>query len=881
MTETERIAHISVGLLASMMLLCACGYHSRSDSWRTLGTVLTIPRQDSVSSSYIANGHDARLAGAKHEQPLLGELEPGPGVLASGTVTITLSLTTTVPADCRWSNSEATPYEQMPNNFEHGQGEVNHSTQASGFHDLDDVWFYVRCADTAGLIDPDSQEAHTHLRVLGPWGSGFPRIANLWANYEVAVGLDFYSGYDLLIPNWWPHEAASIPQLRAQNPNAKILHSQNATYGWPETDELTAEWWQSQPGDSGYPCLLRDSKGDILLVRFWEHPMYNLTRPECRSVLIRRNVEQFLTSDDEAGHYLVYDGIFWDLLKGSISWLGEDIDSDLDGQPDDAAQLDAAYQFGVKDFLAQVRGALPNAILMGNEASTAYARWVNGRMFEWQLWTLLNGESSLTWHEVLRDYDAWSEIGQLPRTTFIQGAPISLVGPDGDRKYDPMPPAMKAEAAADYRRMRFGLTTALMSDGLFYFQYEPTRGHSWWYDEFGATAGQEDAPLPRGYLGYPTSEAELLVDQLQTPSQIENGDFANGLERWGWWVDSGAGVVATVRVDPTGGIEGTPAALVEVQRAAAPWSVLVYQRDIETTADEFYTLSFWARSEFTRTVRAKVAMAGPPGTDYGFNRSARITQEWQRFVLTDDVSVTAFDGELDLMVGDSEGRLWLDDIQFQSGSLGVWARSFDNGLAVINTTREAQAVPLPGTYCKLNANQAPLFQTRVDDDEALASEGWRVDPASNDQFGRTVYRTVGGTPATVTYRPNLVYEEAYHVLAWVAPESALSRSVSVAISHAAGETVVTLDQSTGEPGWRDLGGYLFPEGRTASAVLSATGEGDVVADAFKWVSVARYNDGARISEITLQPQDGIILLTDCPDEPEQRHFHYLPLVEVR
>ena len=205
-------------------------------------------------------------------------------------------------------------------------------------------------------------------------------------------------------------------------------------------------------------------------------------------------------------------------------------------------------------------------------------------------------------------------------------------------------------------------------------------------------------------------------------------------------------------------------------------------------------------------------------------------------MLTDDATVTASDGELDLLLGDAEGRLWLDDIQFQVGSLGVWARGFDNGLAVINTTRETQVVPLSGDYCKLDGDQAPLFQTRVDDDEAVASAEWRVEPANTDQFGRSVYRTAGGTPATVTYGPELAYAGDYRVLAWVAPEAGLSDAVSVEINHAAGSTVVTFDESSGEPGWRDLGAYRFDEGDTASAVLSATGEGDVVADAFKWIS---------------------------------------------
>ncbi len=64
---------------------------------------------------------------------------------------------------------------------------------------------------------------------------------------------------------------------------------------------------------------------------------------------------------------------------------------------------------------------------------------------------------------------------------------------------------------------------------------------------------------------------------------------------------------------------------------------------------------------------------------------------------------------------------------------------------------------------------------------------------------------------------------------------------------------------------------VFPfGGETAAATLVATGEGDVIADAFKWVSVARYNDGTRVTQVTLLPQDGIILLTKCSDELGRR-----------
>jgi hypothetical protein len=697
----------------------------------------------------------------------------------------------------------------------------------------------------------------------------------LWSNYDPELGVGFFASYDLFIPYSWGGGANQAAAIRAANPNAKVLAYQYATKGRPESNPLTAEWWNANPGDPGYKCLLRDSGGDILL--YSGHPMNNMREPYCRALLVQQNVDAFLSQEPEQGADLAYDGIYWDLLNGHISWLGDDIDSDLDGQPDDAAVLDASYRVGVEEFLTEVRGHLPHAILVGNEAVPDYATWINGRFFEWHVPAILNGSEHPSWDTVVAEYRQWKGNGQAPHTTLISSAPEAIYREKHRSGSEPhVPPAFQVEAAASYQRMRFGLTSALMGDGLFFHDLREAEAPPGWYDEFGTPGNSLATALPpRGYLGRPTGDPVLLVDELGSPDQILNGDFEDGLNNWLFWVNTAAGAAATADIDPHGGVSGSAAAQFTITSATSPWHVLLSQYDRTTVAGQSYTLSFWARSEVTRTLVIAIAKQDPPGTNYGFRFDAVVTPQWQHFHLWDEASVTASDGQLSFRLGEAAGELWLDEVQLQAGALGMWARPFENGLAVINTTREVQTAPLPGVYCKLRGSQAPLFQARVDDDEAQASAGWSEEAANREQFGATVHLASGGSATIVTYAPPLAYSGEYEVLAWVSPTTTQSSAVSVTIHHVRGETVALLDETAGEVGWHSLGRYTFSAGGAGGATLAATGEGVVVADAFKWESTARYNDGSQVRWITLQPQDGIVLLSsvDLPAGP-----HYLPAV---
>ena len=99
-----------------------------------------------------------------------------------------------------------------------------------------------------------------------------------------------------------------------------------------------------------------------------------------------------------------------------------------------------------------------------------------------------------------------------------------------------------------------------------------------------------------------------------------------------------------------------------------------------------------------------------------------------------------------------------------------------------------------------------------DDDQAELSGGWTEQEASYDQFGMTVQVASGESSATALYVPTLAYAGQYEVLAWVVPATGQSSQVPVTIRHAQGETVVLLNETSGEIGWHSLGKYMFNVG---------------------------------------------------------------------
>jgi hypothetical protein len=195
-----------------------------------------------------------------------------------------------------------------------------------------------------------------------------------------------------------------------------------------------------------------------------------------------------------------WDGIFYDELSATISWLnGGNVDVDNDGFKDDSATADRLWKAGMIHLLKTTRLLIgPSAIIITNgDSDQDLQPYVNGRMFEtfptpW--------EYDGSWSTVMGNYlKLEKQVGYPP--LFIIN---SNTGNTGNKD--------------DFKKMRYGLASTLLGDGFFQFDFgDNDHGQTWMYDEYNA------------YLGTPVGSAKNLTGSTSpVKSGIWRRDFQHG-----------------------------------------------------------------------------------------------------------------------------------------------------------------------------------------------------------------------------------------------------------------------------------------------------------------------------------------------------------------
>ena len=295
--------------------------------------------------------------------------------------------------------------------------------------------------------------------------------------------------YDLLVlaPQAQLYNKDFFEEIREENPDVIILAyvptvSYNGIWEASLYDSLKAgilsSWW------------LRDASGEQ--VSIWPNTeALNLTSG-WNTYLADWTIEEVM----DTGYW---DGIFYNEVSAEIDFV-DDVDLDRDGEADRASTANNAWTDGLVTLLSRTRSRVdPEDIIVINGSSNLELMpYVNGRLFEsfptpW--------EGSGTWTELTQRYlDLEEEVGY---------DPIFIINSNSNNTGN----------ATNYQQIRFHLTTTLLGDGYFSYDYG-TSSHeqTWYYDEYDIA------------LGEPVEEPKDLLDpENETISQsVWERDYENG-----------------------------------------------------------------------------------------------------------------------------------------------------------------------------------------------------------------------------------------------------------------------------------------------------------------------------------------------------------------
>ena len=308
--------------------------------------------------------------------------------------------------------------------------------------------------------------------------STYPRLVNYFLPWEISESqARELAKWDLLILDMEVQESSrrELEMIRKLNPNVIILayitsqeildepeYYDNSYLRQELMSGIDEKWW------------LRDRDGRK--ISNWPYTsMLNLTdEASLNSSGQRFNdyLPEFVISKIKSSG--LWDGVFYDNTWGDVSWVKPGaIDVNNDGLADNNTRVDQLWAAGFKKMLAKTRELSGQEfIIIGNgRVYDGYQGLLNGMMLEnfpspWE-----NGGH---WAGSMATYL------KIPAMNASPSLPVINV-------YD--------KNQANYKKMRFGLTSTLMGQGYFSYDFDVTNhGQTWWYDEYGIRLGSATSP---------------------------------------------------------------------------------------------------------------------------------------------------------------------------------------------------------------------------------------------------------------------------------------------------------------------------------------------------------------------------------------------------
>jgi hypothetical protein len=691
----------------------------------------------------------------------------------------------------------------------------------------------------------------------------FPRTGNLWGWWQLDdKGLPYMSRIDL----WLGADPSrdQVIELHGLNPNVLILTSINAV----ENAGLPDDYY------------LKDVNGHKIEV--WPGSFrLNLTKNYVAEYQANYAYQQMLDGG------LMYDGVFFDNVMTTQSWLTHDIygnsvqiDANENGVADDPAVFDAAWKVGVFHEMQTFRQLMPYALVSSHSTSiyeSGIAEIFNGISFGFVTANVLEGEMSFP--DLWDRYNAWMTQAKSPPITMFEASPPDQIAYGYD--YSPLekiPTSTLEFARTLYPYVRFGLALTLMNDGYFAYEYGDTwHGNDWWYDELDFDLGYPIGPARRADLGFNIG-----------PDQIVTGSFESAIAPpCKFWTDTPNGYIASVTRDTTTAAQGSASARINItSTAGVDWRIDFYQDNRSLVKGTIYDLAFWAKSDVTRTIGLSAQKNAANWDNYGLSKQVTTGPTWQLYTVTFESTATANDARIQFFAGAVTGTVWLDDVRLTLHPPDVYQREYTNGLVLLNGAKSVQTVPLGYGYRRLVGDQAPRFETLLDDSGSgfsiptgtwitptFDSGEWTATGPFYHNWGTGVHK-LNSAQGEARWSLPISTTDVYTITAWwpAAPEVSTWNQNAIYEVIANGQVVAsaTLSQTTGDE-WHLIGAVSLSPSTNAYVRLRCQGA-PCIADALYLRSRARYNDGSLASTVTLQPLDGIVL------QRAGRYPIYLPIV---
>lgn len=306
----------------------------------------------------------------------------------------------------------------------------------------------------------------------------YPKLANYYLKWRIEDSVvNDLAKWDILVldmQNQYTSEYA-LQRIKEINPDIKLL----AYMTVEEVQTQHSSTDINNPWRIVYDKVNRDNlwlySSSGSKVSFWQGTnMIDITSSNWQLFL-----PEFINNSILVNNY--WDGIFLDNCFDSVSWI--------DGT---SRVTDGNWKNSMNNLLQSIKNQMPEDKLLVINSSSSYASYTNGRLYEnWP--EVYTGN----WQSNMSDYLSMTEKVIEPTTIIINSN------------------TNNTSIHTDYQSMRFGLTSALLSDGYFSFDYgDENHAQTWWYDEYDQ------------YLGRPLSGAYNLL--LDNSYGVWRRDFEQG-----------------------------------------------------------------------------------------------------------------------------------------------------------------------------------------------------------------------------------------------------------------------------------------------------------------------------------------------------------------